>query len=71
MKGFGGTAELFERKPSRGHQGEQRLLVPRIGYGKLVILRDSAVKVLLAFKRSTQLEPSCGWEVQAAGILEL
>src|ERR1700692_3651203 len=70
-EGFSGTTELFEREPSRGYQGEQRLLVPWIGHGKLVILRDRAVKVQLSFKRSTQLEPGCGWQVQAAGILEL
>ena len=32
MEGFRETPEILERKPSRGHQGEQRLLVPRIGH---------------------------------------
>src|ERR1700675_1923343 len=71
MEGFHGTTQLFERKPSRGHQGEQRLPVLRIGSSKLVILRDRAVKVQLAFQRPAQFEPGCRWQVQAAGILEL
>src|ERR1700676_4364948 len=71
MEGFRGTAELLERKPARRHQGEQRLLVLRIGHCKLVILGDSTVKVLLTFEGSAKLEPSSGWEVQATCILEL
>src|SRR5580700_6214577 len=42
-----------------------------MGSGKLVIIRDSAVKVQLALERPAQVEPSCHWKVQAAGILEL